>query len=65
MMQEINIHIGNRDVNRVEQVENKAVQAARREGVQVKLFSVIYELLAQVEEAMLGMLDLAVGCSHR
>lgn len=38
-------------------VENKAVPVAKREGVQVKLFSIIYELLDQVKEAMLGMLD--------
>ena len=38
-------------------VENKAVPVARREGVQVKLYSIIYELIDQVKEAMLGMLD--------
>lgn len=38
-------------------VEPKAQQAVRREGVQVKLFSIIYELLDQVKEAMLGLLD--------
>ncbi|MCL4109300.1 UNVERIFIED_CONTAM: hypothetical protein GTU68_019728 [Idotea baltica] len=38
-------------------VENKAVPIARREGVQVKLYSIIYELIDQVKEAMLGMLD--------
>ena len=37
--------------------ESNAVKAARREGVQVKLFSIIYELVDQVKEAMLGMLD--------
>lgn len=38
-------------------VEAKAVAVVNREGVQVKLFSIIYELLDQIEEAMLGMLD--------
>ncbi|MEM7145179.1 MAG: translation initiation factor IF-2 [Verrucomicrobiota bacterium] len=38
-------------------VEGKAVSAAKREGVQVKLYSVIYELIDQMREAMLGMLD--------
>ncbi|MEM0967756.1 MAG: translation initiation factor IF-2 [Verrucomicrobiota bacterium] len=37
--------------------ESNAVKAARREGIQVKLFSIIYELLDQVKEAMLGLLD--------
>jgi translation initiation factor IF-2 len=38
-------------------VEGKAVTVAKREGVQVKLFSIIYELLDQIEESLLGMLD--------
>jgi translation initiation factor IF-2 len=38
-------------------VENMAVSAARREGVQVKLYSIIYELLDQIKEAMAGLLD--------
>ncbi len=38
-------------------VENKALSVAKREGVQVKLYSIIYELLDQVKEAMVGMLD--------
>lgn len=38
-------------------VEAKAQPIIKREGVQVKLFSIIYELLDQVKEAMLGMLD--------
>ncbi|RBP46584.1 translation initiation factor IF-2 [Roseimicrobium gellanilyticum] len=38
-------------------VENTAVSIAKREGVQVKLFSIIYELLDQMKEAMLGLLD--------
>ena len=36
--------------------ENTAAQAAKREGVQIKLYSIIYELLDQVREAMSGML---------
>ena len=38
-------------------VENTAVSVAKREGVQVKLFSIIYELIDQIKEAMLGLLD--------
>jgi translation initiation factor IF-2 len=38
-------------------VENQAAAAAKREGVQIKLFSIIYELIDQVKEAMVGMLD--------
>jgi len=38
-------------------VENKAVAVAKREGVQVKLYSIIYELIDQMSEAMVGMLD--------
>ncbi len=38
-------------------VENKAVSAAKKEGVQVKLYSIIYELIDQVKDAMLGMLE--------
>jgi len=38
-------------------LENKAVTVARREGVEIKLYSIIYELIDQVREAMLGMLD--------
>ncbi|MCB1236842.1 MAG: translation initiation factor IF-2 [Verrucomicrobiae bacterium] len=37
-------------------LENKAVPVAKREGVQVKLYSIIYELIDQVKDAMLGML---------
>ena len=36
--------------------ENSAAQAAKREGVQIKLYSIIYELLDQVRESMSGML---------
>src|SRR5438477_3735169 len=38
-------------------VESNAVGAAKREGVQVKLYSIIYELIDQVKEAMAEMLD--------
>ena len=38
-------------------VENMAVTAAKREGVQVKLYSIIYELIDQMKEAMAGLLD--------
>jgi translation initiation factor IF-2 len=38
-------------------VENMAVGAAKREGVQVKLYSIIYELLDQIKEAMAGLLE--------
>ncbi len=37
--------------------ENSAASAAKREGVQIKLFSIIYELIDQVREAMAGLLD--------
>lgn len=37
--------------------ENTAAQAAKREGVQIKLYSIIYELLDQVRDAMSGMLE--------
>lgn len=38
-------------------VESNAVKAAKREGVQIKLFSIVYELIDTVQEAMLGLLD--------
>jgi translation initiation factor IF-2 len=38
-------------------VENMAVSAAKSEGVQVKLYSIIYELLDQMKEAMAGLLE--------
>jgi translation initiation factor IF-2 len=37
--------------------DNAAANAAKREGVQIKLYSIIYELLDQVKEAMVGLLD--------
>ena len=38
-------------------VENMAVSAAKNEGVQIKLYSIIYELLDQIKEAMAGLLE--------
>ncbi len=38
-------------------VEAKAVKAAKSAGVEVKLYSVVYELIDQVREAMLGLLE--------
>ena len=37
--------------------ENSAATAAKREAVQIKLYSIIYELIDQIKEAMAGMLD--------
>jgi translation initiation factor IF-2 len=38
-------------------VESSASQVSRREGVQIKLYSIIYELIDQLKESMAGMLD--------
>jgi len=38
-------------------VEAKAVKAAKAAGVEIKLYSIVYELIDQVREAMLGLLD--------
>jgi len=38
-------------------VEAKAVKAAKSEDVQIKLYSIVYELIDQVRDAMLGLLD--------
>jgi translation initiation factor IF-2 len=38
-------------------VETMAVNAAKREGVQVNLYSIIYELIDQIKESMAEMLD--------
>ena len=38
-------------------VESNAVKAAKREGVQVKLYSIVYELIDQVKDTMLGLLE--------
>ena len=37
--------------------ESSAANAARREGVQIKLYSIIYELIDQMKEAMAGLLE--------
>jgi translation initiation factor IF-2 len=37
--------------------ESSAAVVAKREGVQLKLYSIIYELIDQVKEAMAGLLD--------
>jgi len=37
--------------------DNSAANAAKREGVQIKLYSIIYELIDQVKESMAGLLD--------
>ncbi len=38
-------------------VESVAAASAKREGVQIRLYSIIYELIDQVKEAMAGLLD--------
>ena len=38
-------------------VEAKAVKSAKAAGVNIKLYSVVYELIDQVREAMLGLLE--------
>ncbi len=38
-------------------VDSSAADVAKREGVQIKLYSVIYELIDQVKEAMAGLLE--------
>jgi len=38
-------------------IDNGVSDIAKREGVQIKLYSIIYELIDQVKEAMAGMLD--------
>jgi translation initiation factor IF-2 len=38
-------------------VEAKAAKAAKAEGVEIKLYSIVYELIDQVREAMLGLLE--------
>jgi len=38
-------------------VEAKAVKAAKATNVEVKLYSIVYELIDQVREAMLGLLE--------
>lgn len=38
-------------------VEAKAVKSAKSAGAQIKLYSIVYELIDQVREAMLGLLE--------
>ena len=38
-------------------VDNTAAELAKREGIQIKLYSIIYELIDHVKEAMAGLLD--------
>ena len=38
-------------------IDNGVAEVAKREGVQIKLYSIIYELIDQVKEAMAGLLD--------
>jgi translation initiation factor IF-2 len=38
-------------------VDNGVSEIAKREGVQIKLYAIIYELIDQVKEAMAGLLD--------
>lgn len=37
--------------------ENSAAAAAKREGIQIRLYSIIYELIDQIKEAMAGLLE--------
>src|SRR5579862_2392595 len=38
-------------------IDNGVSDIAKREGVQIKLYSIIYELIDQVKESLAGMLD--------
>ena len=38
-------------------IENSAAATARHEGIQIKLYSIIYELVDQMREAMAGLLE--------
>jgi translation initiation factor IF-2 len=38
-------------------IDSGAADAAKQEGVQIKLYSIIYELIDQVKEAMAGLLE--------
>ncbi len=38
-------------------VDSSAAETAKREGVQIRLYAIIYELIDQVKEAMAGLLD--------
>ena len=50
-------------------VDSTAAEKAKREGVQIKLYAIIYELIDQVKEAMAGLLepdakDLVIGSAE-
>ncbi len=38
-------------------IDNSVSEVAKREGVQIKLYTIIYELVDQVKDAMAGLLD--------
>ncbi len=38
-------------------VDNGALKAAKKEGIQINLYSIIYELIDQIKDAMAGLLD--------
>jgi translation initiation factor IF-2 len=38
-------------------LDNGVAEVAKREGVQIKLYAIIYELIDQIKEAMAGLLD--------
>jgi translation initiation factor IF-2 len=38
-------------------IDSSASEAAKREGVQIKLYSIIYELIDEVKQAMAGLLE--------
>ena len=38
-------------------VDSSAAELAKREGIQIKLYAIIYELIDQVKEAMAGLLE--------
>ncbi len=38
-------------------IDNGVAEVSKREGVQIKLYSIIYELIDEVKEAMAGLLD--------
>ncbi len=38
-------------------IDSAAAELAKREGVEIKLYSIIYELIDQVKDAMAGLLD--------
>jgi translation initiation factor IF-2 len=50
-------------------VDNSAAEAAKREGIQIKLYAIIYELIDEVRDAMAGLLepilrDVVVGAAE-